>query len=828
MDTALESSVWVVSPEYSGYLMKKGFHWMKLWKKRWVVLKGSEIAYMSEKPVDGHPSDEYLITKTQITSATVIDREDVDNDPHGFSIHINDGNSPAWHLRAESSREKRSWLMRLNHVHTIVRWLDEFEKIKVLGVGGAGIVHELLHKTNGQRYAMKEMELTGKAQLKMAVAEAEILKDIMETISHPNILNIEKVFQVGNKFYLVFPLCTGGELYEQVVKRGHFTELDAAVIMRDLISALHELHSHDILHLDIKPENILFESDAPDARIKLTDFGLSKVFHSPAEGTTDATQRIPTMDELTQKMKAFEMSGVLNRDSLRGTVGYMSPELILAGVSSRATDIWAAGVVLYILLCGIPPFHSRSNREILEKSARGEFSLDGKEWEGVSDEAKDLVSKMLTVDPSRRITASEILQHPWIRMVDDSSTSVASQDTVSDTMISFPHTSAVRRQSASSTHLNSALRKLSGHVQERKIEKLASNFSRLVSSMQMGGANGTNLMSLVTDEGNSDGTDGTTEGGTLMASEMRDRLVQVFQEMGATSNGGRLTVDQFTQILSQVSGAEDKQSGVMMLICRFIDSDGDGLISPEDILQAEARIQQRNPQFLKAVFRAYTEAVWYPGRHFNQMKMIRGGGTKGQIMKSILTENTQDTKSSDVVEPPKFITARNVSAVFERLGYSPEVGTKIFNALCAALARRRAQNSGTRTVSSTAESPPPPPSPSSSTSGQSDTNTPKKPGRNAALSALVSGNKPNTSSSPSPASPAPVPTQENTQADTTASTDSEGIKISKMDVNDFIDAVAIDDVLVRILQLKPRKRMMEMMMGVTPPGEMGAQKETHE
>ena len=126
----------------------------------------------------------------------------------------------------------------------------------------------------------------------------------------------------------------------------------------------------------------------------------------------------------------------------------------------------------------------------------------------------------------------EILQHPWIRMVDDSSTSVASQDTVSDTMISFPHTSAVRRQSASSTHLNSALRKLSGHVQERKIEKLASNFSRLVSSMQMGGANGTNLMSLVTDEGNSDGTDGTTEGGTLMASEMRDRLVQVFQEMG--------------------------------------------------------------------------------------------------------------------------------------------------------------------------------------------------------------------------------------------------------------------------------------------------------
>jgi serine/threonine protein kinase len=85
------------------------------------------------------------------------------------------------------------------------------------------------------------------------------------------------LLQVGNKFYLVFPLCTGGELYEHVIRKGHFTEYDAAVLMRDLVSALHELHQHDILHLDIKPENILFESDAPDARVKITDFGLSKV-----------------------------------------------------------------------------------------------------------------------------------------------------------------------------------------------------------------------------------------------------------------------------------------------------------------------------------------------------------------------------------------------------------------------------------------------------------------------------------------------------------------------------------------------------------------------
>lgn len=195
MESALENSIWVISPEFAGHLQKKGFYWRKLWKKRWVALHGSEIAYMAEEPNDFN-SDKLVITKAQITSATLVDREDVDGHPHGFSIHINDGVSPTWYLRAESTREKKSWLMRLGHVHTIVRWLEEFEKVRVMGVGGTGIVYELLHKSNGQRYAMKEMEIKNKAQMQMAVGEAEMLKEIMENISHPNIMNIEKVFQV--------------------------------------------------------------------------------------------------------------------------------------------------------------------------------------------------------------------------------------------------------------------------------------------------------------------------------------------------------------------------------------------------------------------------------------------------------------------------------------------------------------------------------------------------------------------------------------------------------------------------------------------------------
>jgi len=382
MDTALQSSVYVSSPEFAGWLMKRGFHWRKLWKKRWVALHGAEIVYMEKEPTLENSSS-MTITKAQITTATVIDRDDIDGNPNGFAIHVNDGHTPTWYLRAESIREKKSWLMRLSHVHAIVRWLEDYEKVKVLGVGGTGIVYELLHKSNAQRYAMKEMEIKNKSQMQMAISEAEMLKDIMEHVSHPNIMHIEKVFQVGSKFYLVFPLCTGGELYEHIIRRGHFTEHDAALIVRDLISGLNALHQHDILHLDIKPENILFDSMGEDARIKITDFGLSKLFSDTAttngnpqsgENNNKVVGKID-LQLMEERIRTFHETGELYRVKLRGTIGYMSPELILTGQCSKATDVFAAGVVLYILLCGRPPFNSKSNRDILEKTVTRIFFI---------------------------------------------------------------------------------------------------------------------------------------------------------------------------------------------------------------------------------------------------------------------------------------------------------------------------------------------------------------------------------------------------------------------------------------------------------------------
>lgn len=431
---------------------------------------------------------------------------------------------------------------------------------------------------------MKEMEIKNKAQMNMAIQEAEMLKDIMENISHPNIMHIEKVFQVGSKFYLVFPLCTGGELYEHIIRKGHFTEEDAALLTKDLITGLHALHEHDILHLDIKPENLLFESDAPDAKIKITDFGLSKMFsNSNNESDRESgSSKMPTMAELEEKLRQFQESGVLNRERLRGTVGYMSPELILVGHCSKATDVFAAGVVLYILLCGHPPFQSKSNREVLEKTARGAYRMDGEEWDDISDDAKDLVRRMLIVDPSQRITTTEILNHPWIKSLEEMEDEVVVVETPEVKGDSTPSRTMTKTISKRMTgrkgtgaNLASALRLLSGHVQQRRSEKIAASFTKLVSSLQHGN-NSTALMQYVKPMDGSSFAEVPKEEESmlLMNPDVRDALSLAIHNLG--DENGKLSIEQFVSLLKHLGFAPASVNSntttalPLMLLCRWL------------------------------------------------------------------------------------------------------------------------------------------------------------------------------------------------------------------------------------------------------------------
>jgi serine/threonine protein kinase len=820
------------------------------------------------------------ITKTQITTATVIDRDDLEGNPNGFAIHINDGHTPIWYLRADSAREKKSWLMRLSHVHTIVRWLEDFEKVKVLGVGGTGIVYELLHKSNGQRYAMKEMEIKNKSQMQMAISEAEMLKDIMENVSHPNVMHIEKVFQVGSKFYLVFPLCTGGELYEHIIRRGHFTERDAAIITRDLISGLNSLHSHDILHLDIKPENLLFDTMGEDAKIKITDFGLSKLFNDTMQQQQKSRFSMALMDE---KLRMFLETGELNRDKLRGTIGYMSPELILCGHCCKGTDIFAAGVVLYILLCGRPPFNSKSNREVLERTARGQYSMVGAEWDEVSEEAKDLVRKMLMVNPDDRFSCEQILQHPWLKQldeeVDDSSLSSQSSSTLS-TALSPTYTktlslSSTRRITANSGHsgpnLASALRLLSGHVRQRQSEKLASSMTRLVSIMQQQGQGraGSTLASMflipmstqdieiIAKHSSANQAEDFEMESVLLNTDFREGLTRAFQNIFSTGldglSQGKMSLEQFMMVLKHFyafnpnSMAGDRNStstassgttqtpqngggssGAMglgpLIISRFIDRDGDGFITPDDIFAAQALILQRQEIFLKVIFRLYTESIWYPGRQVNLQWMLqqtpgKGPGGKDAPAREVsVLQNGEPNCLHSVVEPPKFITQRHVSAVFEKLGYDPSCATKVFQILLEAVQRFKLKQQSME-------------SDDSSDAGEEDGSskpptTPSKP--NAALAAVFGGsgdaNDPTSSMAVSRKSTTATSAAAASTTTDVSGGDRDGKDNSnstpsaaaggRMDFADFCKAVEFDDILLQALFRKSRFRVMNILQEV--------------
>ena len=724
MNDAITNSVWVTSPEYAGWLTKRGFAWRKLWRPRWVALHGAEIVYMEKEPtVFNHG---LKMTKVQLTASTKVDTEDLDGNPLGFSLHFNDGKgSPVWYLRASSLREKKDWMTRLSHTMAIIYWLEDFEKVRVLGLGGTGIVYELLHKTNGQRYALKEIEIKNKAQMQVALQEAEMLKEIMENISHPNIMHIEKVFQVGSKFYLVFPLCTGGELYEHVIRRGKFTERDAAKLTRDLMSAIHALHSRDILHLDIKPENILFESLSDDSLIKLTDFGLSKFF-----GSLEKTETfLPSVAELDDRLKDFSENGVLNTVKLKGTVGYMAPELILTGHTSKATDIFAAGVVLYILLCGHPPFQSKSNRDVLEKTARGTFRLDGNSWRDVSDEAKDLVRLMLTRDPARRITVEDALAHPWLAHVDDEediaddkSKDAAAADTAAPVTADDPHAQAreaslssskqqqLQQQQQQSRNL-SGLRLLSEHVAERRSEKFLSGLTNLVSFIQGGGNTSSKLIQFVRladgqllpmDDGQPPGKgqgqgQGASSGGAGNhhdSSSLEERFIflspyvrtamQGAIRRGCAAEGGKMTVEQFLSVLKKLGIASGLPG---MFLCRFVDRDGDGFISADDLFTTQALVMQRSDVFLRVVFRVYCESVWYPGRQLNLMHYYQQQSTPKKKPMSGGHRVLDEAVAADVIEPPKFITPRHVAEVFGKLGLDADDGKSVFGVLCESLER---------------------------------------------------------------------------------------------------------------------------------------------
>lgn len=732
--------MWVRSPDFAGWLVKKGFRWRKLWKKRWVVLDGRDIAYMSDHPDNEHDMESLQVSRIELQEDMAVNAEDIEGHPFGFILHPGGASEP-WYLRAANKQEKKEWLGRLRKVNGIVKWLAQYEKGRLLGVGGSGVVYEIINKRTGARSALKEIEIQNKVMREMCVAEAETLKRLSETVTHPNILTIEKVFDLGSKFNMMFPLCTGGELYERVIKRGCFSEADAARYTKQLASALQALHANNILHLDIKPENILFETEDADSIIKLTDFGLARVLN-PGEDQSTPADAPKTMGEAEDR--AFWDAGIAQRERLRGTVGYMAPEIITRRHYSPAADVWASGVVLYILLAGYPPFHSASNREIMDKTCKGQYSLEGKNWENVSDAAKDLVRRMLTVDPAQRITVAGILQHPWI--VNDE---------------------------APETHLAVAHEDMRKLVSQARNMKLAMTFTRLMSTL-----NGQEL-----DVSTLLGTDVnivSDEEVVAMAVDMREQASSLFTELG---EGAKLSYEQMSEFLSRL----DLDIRPDML-CRFLDRDRDRFISADDIIQTHAMVVSRSDEFIRAIFRFYTERAWYPGKALNS------------ITRTMIASPTHNRNpSGDLVGPPKYITRRNFVAVFEQSDFGGEAGGRIFDVLYRII---KSSVSGPYADNSSSDDVVP-----------FDDSKPAENGgheQNGAVS--DSSNEPDTcstASDTSPVSPPDLLTGSPMRHRREKSDKSDDDKEKRFDFVDFKKATLVAPVIMHVVTAKPRKKMLD-------------------
>ncbi|XP_077093342.1 calcium/calmodulin-dependent protein kinase type II delta chain isoform X9 [Siphateles boraxobius] len=363
---------------------------------------------------------------------------------------------------------------------TSTRFTDEYQLYEELGKGAFSVVRRCVKKSTGQEYAAKIIntkKLSARDHQKLE-REARICR----LLKHPNIVRLHDSISEEGFHYLVFDLVTGGELFEDIVAREYYSEADASHCINQILESVSHIHQHDIVHRDLKPENLLLASKMKGAAVKLADFGL-----------------------------AIEVQGDQQAwFGFAGTPGYLSPEVLRKDPYGKPVDIWACGVILYILLVGYPPFWDEDQHKLYQQIKAGAYDFPSPEWDTVTPEAKNLINQMLTINPAKRITADQAIKHPWICQ--------------RSTVASMMH----RQETVECLRKFNARRKLKGAILTTML--VSRNFSACKSLLNK----------------KSDGVKGSTEScNTTEEEDMKDKKVSV----GGASND--------SAVVSQCSGSDE-------------------------------------------------------------------------------------------------------------------------------------------------------------------------------------------------------------------------------------------------------------------------------
>ncbi|CAN1165757.1 Calcium-dependent protein kinase 21 [Linum perenne] len=397
---------------------------------------------------------------------------------------------------------------------------------KELGRGQFGITYLCTENSTGVNYACKTIlkrKLGSKSDREDVKREIRIMQHLA---GQPNIVEFRGCYEDRLAVHLVMELCAGGELFDRIITKGHYSEKDAAKICREIVNVVHVCHFMGIMHRDLKPENFLFDTVDELATLKATDFGLS----------------------------VFTQDGKVYGDML-GSAYYVAPE-VLRRSYGKEIDIWSAGVIMYILLTGVPPFWGENEKGIFESILRGHIDFESEPWPCISDSAKDLIRKMLNQDPEKRLTSAEILEHPWIK-----------GGAVSDKPIGSAVVSRIKHFRAMNNMKKLALKVIAANLSEEEIRGLNTVF-----------------MNLDTDQSGTITFEELKIGLARLGSKLTE--TEVKQLMEAADVDGNGTIDYSEFISATMHRYRLEKNEHLYKAFQHFDKDGSGYITREDLTNA--------------------------------------------------------------------------------------------------------------------------------------------------------------------------------------------------------------------------------------------------